>query len=97
VSRDDPSPNWGALTPIGTLGVGVTSEVGFDIIGGHNGLAVAAVQTSATRSELYSVNLSAGWLTPLNSDDNAIGSEGAGPIVGIALELSSPNAQALPR
>lgn len=97
MSRDDPSPNWGALTPIETLGVDVTSEVGFDIIGGHNGLTVAAVQTSATRFDLYSVNLSTGWLTPPNSDDNAIGTEGLGPIVGIALELSSPNAQALPR
>jgi Domain of unknown function (DUF4394) len=86
-TQGTPSPNGGTLTPIGKLGIDVTGEVGFDIVGGHNGLAIAAVQTSATLSELYSVNLSAGWLTPFNPQNNTIGGEGIGPIVGLALEL----------
>ncbi|HKU44847.1 MAG TPA: DUF4394 domain-containing protein, partial [Polyangiales bacterium] len=79
-----PSPNTGALTPIGALGVDAQGEVAFDIVGGHDGLALAAIRT-ADKSELYSVDLARGWATPLNMTDNAIG--GTAPIVGIAVDL----------
>jgi uncharacterized protein DUF4394 len=86
-TQGTPTPNWGTLTAIGALGVDAMGDVGFDIAGGHNGLAVAAVQTPGTRSQLYSVSLSAGSLTPFNPQDNLIGADGVGPIVGLALEL----------
>jgi hypothetical protein len=86
-TQGTPTPNWGTLTPIGALGVDVMGDAGFDIAGGHNGLAVAAVQTSPTRSTLYSVSLRTGTLTPFNPQSNEIGGEGVGPLVGFAVEL----------
>ena len=58
----------GALTTVGAFNVGVTFAVegGFDIAGGENGLAIAAlVPTGGTQSTLYRVNLSNGTLAPL--------------------------------
>lgn len=53
-------PNSGTLNTVGTLGVNVSSEAGFDISPGSNS-ALAALQVgSSTTSSLYSVNLTTG-------------------------------------
>jgi hypothetical protein len=51
----NPSPNTGALTPVGPLGVDA-SDVSFDIAGGRDGLALAAIQTPDIPVTLYSVS-----------------------------------------
>ncbi|HTU63067.1 MAG TPA: DUF4394 domain-containing protein, partial [Polyangiales bacterium] len=55
-----PSPNTGTLTSVGHLGVDATGDAGFDIVGGHNGLALAALQIGDARSALYSIQLASG-------------------------------------
>jgi hypothetical protein len=58
----------GALTTVGPFNAGTTFalEGGFDIVGGDNGLAVAALQPSgAAGSTLYRVTLGNGTLTSL--------------------------------
>lgn len=82
-----PSPNLGELTPVGALGVDAQGEVGFDIAGGHDGVALAALRTSDSRSELYSIDLSTGLATPFNAGDNAIGPVGCPSLVGLTIEL----------
>ena len=81
-----PSPNTGTLTQIGYLGVDASGNAGFDIVGGHNGLALAALQVGSARSALYSVQLATGAATPFSSD-NLIGTDGSAAIVGLAIEL----------
>ena len=84
-------PNDGTLVNIGALGVAVAGDVGFDIAGGANGLALAALRTSATGpSSLYRIDLatgaavlSGGAATPAAS---AIGN-GAVGLVDIAIAL----------
>jgi hypothetical protein len=77
----------GALTPVGTLSVGGVPgsfqlEGGFDIAGGENGLAVAALlPTGATQSTLYRMSLGNGSLTALGT----VGSAAA--IRSIAVQL----------
>jgi hypothetical protein len=73
----------GALVTIGSFNTGTTFalEGGFDIAGGENGLAVAALQpTGATQSTLYRVNLANGALT-------TIGLLGSGTTVITALAV----------
>ena len=54
-------PNDGTLVNVGALGVAVAGDIGFDIAGGANGLAIAALRTTATGpSALYRVDLSTG-------------------------------------
>ncbi len=54
-------PNDGTLVNVGALGVAVAGDVGFDIAGGANGLAIAALRTTATGpSSLYRVDLTTG-------------------------------------
>lgn len=54
-------PNDGTLVNVGALGVAVAGDVGFDIAGGANGLALAALRTTATGpSALYRVDLTTG-------------------------------------
>ncbi|EZP37284.1 DUF4394 domain-containing protein [Janthinobacterium lividum] len=84
-------PNDGTLVNVGALGVAVAGDVGFDIAGGANGLALAALRTSATGpSSLYRIDLatggavlSGGAATPAAS---AIGN-GAVGLVDIAIAL----------
>jgi uncharacterized protein DUF4394 len=63
-------PNDGALTQVGTtnLGVSFTGVGGFDIVGGADGLAIAALQTAAGGpSSLYRINLTAGTATVVDA------------------------------
>jgi hypothetical protein len=60
-------PNDGTLVDVGRLGVAIAGDAGFDIAGGGNGLALAALRTSATgASMLYRVDLASGAATPVN-------------------------------
>ena len=60
-------PNEGTLTAVGPLGVNAAGDVGFDIAGGANGLALAALRTTAGGpSSLYRINLVTGAATPVN-------------------------------
>ncbi|SDI07529.1 DUF4394 domain-containing protein [Janthinobacterium sp. YR213] len=84
-------PNDGTLVNVGLLGVAAAGDVGFDIAGGANGLALAALRTSATGpSSLYRIDLatgaavlSGGAATPAAS---AIGNGTVG-LVDIAIAL----------
>ncbi|KAB8061122.1 DUF4394 domain-containing protein [Janthinobacterium violaceinigrum] len=54
-------PNDGTLVNVGLLGVAAAGDVGFDIAGGANGLALAALRTFATGpSSLYRIDLATG-------------------------------------
>lgn len=64
-------PNDGTLTTVGALGVNVVGDAGFDIAGGANGLALAALRTSAGgASSLYRVNLTSGAAVLVNGTGN---------------------------
>lgn len=64
-------PNDGTLVPTGPLGVNVAGDVGFDIAGGANGLALAALRTSAGgATSLYRINLASGAATLVNGSAN---------------------------
>jgi hypothetical protein len=76
----------GALVTVGAFNAGTAFAVegGFDIVGGENGLAVAALQsTGATQSTLYRVNLGNGALTSLG----LLGSSGTTVIKALAVRL----------
>ncbi len=54
-------PNDGTLANVGALGVDVAGDVGFDIAGGANGLALAALRTSVGGPvSLYRIDLATG-------------------------------------
>src|SRR4030095_14717815 len=54
-------PNDGTLADVGALGVDIAGDVHFDIAGGANGLAIAALRTTASGPySLYRVNLTTG-------------------------------------
>ena len=58
-------PNDGTLANVGLLGVAVAGDAGFDIAGGANGLALAALRTAASGpSSLYRVDLATGAAVP---------------------------------
>jgi len=75
-----PSPNAGALADVGLLGIDVLGDAGFDIAGGRNGLALAAIRTgdTGTSSRLYAVNLATGAAAayPVTSGTTIIGTQG---------------------
>jgi hypothetical protein len=78
--------NNGLLTTIGPLGAGLTFTFsgGFDIAGGDDGLAVAALQpTAASQSTLYRVNIRNGALTPIG----AIGAVDTMRLAGLTIQL----------
>ncbi|MBM0107600.1 DUF4394 domain-containing protein [Steroidobacter sp. S1-65] len=78
--------NDGLLTTIGPLSTTQTFAFsgGFDIVGGDDGLAVAALQpTGSTQSTLYRVNLRSGALMPIG----AIGPAGTQPLMGLTVQL----------
>ncbi|MET0287906.1 MAG: DUF4394 domain-containing protein [Polyangiales bacterium] len=89
-----PSPNAGVLTEIGTTGAGVTSTTGanFDIVGGHNGLALAALTNAGGVTTIYSINTGVGIATGFNApttpptENNAVGGV-TGALRGLALTL----------
>ncbi len=58
-------PNDGTLVNVGLLGVLPAGDVGFDIAGGANGLALAALRTTPTgASSLYRIDLATGAAVP---------------------------------
>ncbi|WP_251373876.1 DUF4394 domain-containing protein [Janthinobacterium sp. JC611] len=59
-------PNDGTLANVGLLGVAVAGDAGFDIAGGANGLALAALRTAAGGpSSLYRIDLATGAAVPI--------------------------------
>ena len=57
-------PNDGLLANVGSLGVAVAGDAGFDIAGGANGIALAALRTGAGGpSSLYRIDLATGAAT----------------------------------
>jgi len=83
-----PSPNGGVLTSVGALGIDAVGDLGFDIVGGRNGLALAAIRTTGTSSELYTVNLATGAATPFNAAANTVGVAGSTPALrALAVQL----------
>lgn len=67
-------PNNGTLNTVGSLGINITAEAGFDIAAGSN-TALAALQlVGAANSTLYAVNLATGSSVP-------VGPIGGGAIV----------------
>jgi len=82
-------PNDGTLVNVGALGVAVAGDVGFDIAGGANGLAIAALRTTATGpSSLYRVDLTTGAAVLLTgtATTSAVGSGTVG-LTDIAISL----------
>jgi hypothetical protein len=81
--------NGGVLNTVGRLTTTSTAQSftlrgGLDIVGGDNGLALAALQPlNATQSTLYTVNLATGLLTPVG----AIGPAGSQPLIGFTIRF----------
>jgi hypothetical protein len=81
--------NGGVLNTVGRLTTTSTARSfnlngGLDIVGGDNGLALAALQPiNANQSTLYTVNLQTGLLTPVG----AIGPAGTQPLVGFTIRF----------
>ena len=69
-----PSQNGGVLTPIGALGINITSAAGFDI--DRDGQALAVLNVGVT-SALYAINLGSGAAT-------LIGNTGVNGLSGLA-------------
>ncbi len=79
-----PSPNLGAVTTIGSLGVAFTDRnAGFDIEAG-TGTAFAALRTG-TNTQLFTINLGTGAATLVST----IGNGSVAPISGIAVVTSA--------
>lgn len=78
-------PNDGSLVNVGPLGVAASGDAGFDIGGGANGIALAALRTVAGGpSSLYRVDLTTGAATPAAGSANPALSV-AGPGQGLGL------------
>jgi hypothetical protein len=82
-----PSPNAGALTAIGALGVNTNTFVGFDISGATN-TAYAALQATPGTSTFHTVDLSTGAATT----GAQIGAASTS-IRGIAVDAQPPSVQ----
>jgi hypothetical protein len=65
-----PSPNSGAVTPVGALGVDLSSGFGFDIAPKSGTALVAGQVTGSTNSVLLAVNLATGAATNLGRIDS---------------------------
>ncbi len=79
-------PNDGVLTSVNPVGLNLTdlTAVSFDIAGGGNGFALAALQADgATQSSLYRINLATGQATLAG----AIGGAGASPLRSLAIQV----------
>ncbi|MET0265190.1 MAG: DUF4394 domain-containing protein [Duganella sp.] len=84
-------PNDGTLVNVGALGVAVAGDAGFDIAGGANGLALAALRTRAGGpSSLYRIDLTTGAAVLANGATtpatSAVGN-GAVGLVDLALSI----------
>jgi len=79
------SPNGGLLTTLGSLGVDVTDNAGFDISGagaGGNGAALAALQVQGeTVSKLFAINLVSGLTNQPLGGATLIGTIGGGEVL----------------
>lgn len=77
------SPNGGAITTVGSLGLGtnLNEAIGFDI-SGLDGVGYASITTGGI-SRLYTVNLATGAATLAASNGGAIGT-GTTPFLGLA-------------
>lgn len=80
--------NSGQLRSVGllsTTGETFTFSGGFDIVGGDDGLAIAALESNASlgQSTLYRVNLRTGGLTPIGP----IGPTGTMRLMGLTIQL----------
>ena len=86
-------PPSGEMTTVGVLfsdpSVAISSIAGFDIVGGHDGLRLAALQTDGGQSHLYNVDLGGGLtgIADTVEDVGFIGPPGTAPIRGIAIRL----------
>jgi len=77
-------PNDGTLVNVGLLNVAVTGDVAFDIAGGANGLALAALRTTATGpSALYKIDLATGAAVLANGAATPATSAIGGGAVGL--------------
>jgi hypothetical protein len=78
-------PNNGTLVDIGALGIDVTGAAAFDIAGGGNGLALAALRAgTAGPFALYSVSLTTGAATLYNNTSGNLGASQIGGATGPA-------------
>lgn len=97
-------PPSGEMTPAGVLfsdpSASISTLAGFDIVGGHDGLRLAALQTDGGQSRLYTVDLGGGLtgigdgVEEVDPDGNPdtvpngeIGPAGTAPVRGIAIRL----------
>ncbi|MEO8280736.1 MAG: DUF4394 domain-containing protein [Ideonella sp.] len=82
-------PNNGTLVDVGALGVAISGMAAFDIAGGSNGLALAALRTGATGpTALYSVSLTTGAATlyrGLAADAALIGGASGAALIDLAI------------
>jgi hypothetical protein len=79
-----PSPDLGAITDVGLLGVDPSSEIGFDIHGNTGVAAASLVVAPATTSSLYAIDLATGAAT-------LVGPIGSGLVVrGLAIQTPPP-------
>ncbi|MDF3064919.1 MAG: hypothetical protein K0R38_520 [Polyangiaceae bacterium] len=92
VRQGNTNPNDGVLTTIGPLGVDAAGDAGFDIAGGRNGLALAAILPAApvsASSSLYVINLATGAATlyPVATGTAVIGSGATPQLRSLAIDL----------
>jgi hypothetical protein len=86
-------PNDGTLSNVGALGLDITGTAGFDIAGGANGLALAALRSGASGPfTLYSVSLATGAATLYrntsgNAALNQIGGANGPALLDIAIRF----------
>lgn len=87
-------PNDGTLVNVGPLGVGIAGPAAFDIAGGSNGLALAALRAGAGGPfTLYTVSLTTGAATLYrNTTGNAAlslvgGAAGPGNVIDLAIRF----------
>lgn len=83
------APNNGTLATVGTdLGADYTDLGDLDIVGGQNGFALAALQTTAgALSGLYRISLTAGTATKVGDIDVTTAAGGVESVRGIAIRL----------
>lgn len=84
-------PNDGTLADVGPLGVDISGSAAFDIGGGGNGLALAALRSAATGPHsLYAVSLVTGAATPYRALDAAaaqIGGASGPALIDLAIKF----------
>jgi Domain of unknown function (DUF4394) len=94
LARQDP-PNSGTLVDVGALGIDITGAAGFDIAGGGNGLALAALRAGGSTSgpfTLYTVSLTTGAATLYRNTSgdaalSVIGGAGGPGVIDLAIRF----------